>query len=228
MKNPLRKILAFVGFIIMVCVLYCVVVIVNARAKTPAIVDDALNSGRMKLALDDLTNEQLQALLKVQDQNFYHHKGFDISTPGTGVTTISQGLVKMYYFDDFKPGFQKIRQTLIARFAFDVMTPKDTILKLFINDVYLGQHNGRAVKGFENAANLYLDKSFKDLTWDEYLGLVAMIRSPNTLHYVRNQAANQHRVLRIKKVLSGEYVPVDNSDWMYDRRKGSSCIASGD
>ena len=218
MKNPLNKILAFIGFILIVCVAYCGIVILNARAKTPAIVHDALNSGRMKLALNDLKNEQLQALLKVQDQNFYNHKGFDISTPGTGVTTISQGLVKMYYFDDFKPGFQKIRQTLIARFAFDVMTPKDTILKLFINDVYLGQHNGRAVKGFENAANLYLNKSFKDLTWDEYLGLIAMIRSPNTLHYIRNQTDNQHRVLRIKKVLTGEYVPVDNSDWMYDRR----------
>ena len=97
------------------------------------------------------------------------------STPGTGITTISQGLVKIYYFDDFKPGIQKIKQTLIARFAFDIMTPKDTILKLFINDVYLGQHDGRAINGFENAARSYLSKSFKDLTCDEYLGLVAMI-----------------------------------------------------
>ena len=124
----------------------------------------------------------------------------------------------MYYFDNFKPGIQKIKQTLIARFAFDIMTPKDTILKLFINDVYLGQHNGKAINGFENAANAYLNKQFKELTWDEYLSLLAMIRSPNTLHYIKNQVANQDRVLRIKKVLSGEYIPVDNSDWMYDRR----------
>ena len=129
----IKRIVSVVGILILVSLVYYTIVILNARAKTPTIVQDALNSERMKLELNDLTNEQLQALLKVQDQNFYNHNGFDISTPGTGVTTISQGLVKFYYFDNFKPGIQKIKQTLISRFAFDVMTPKDTILKLFIN-----------------------------------------------------------------------------------------------
>ena len=213
-----KRILSAIGLLVIVIVVYYTIVIFNARSKTHAVVQDALSSGRMKLGLNDLTDEQIQALLKVQDQNFYNHKGFDISTPGTGVTTISQGLVKMYYFDDFKPGFQKIAQTLIARFAFDVMTPKDTILKLFINDVYLGQQSGREVKGFEDAANIYLSKSFKELTWDEYLGLVAMIRAPNKLHYIKEKGANEERVSRIKKVLNGEYVPVDNRDWLYGQK----------
>ncbi|MGV3589237.1 MAG: transglycosylase domain-containing protein [Adhaeribacter sp.] len=213
-----KRILLVIGLLLAAIVIYYTVVVLNARAKTPAIVQGVLNSGRMKLELHDLTNEQMQALLKVQDQNFYNHQGFDISTPGTGITTISQGLVKFYYFDKFKPGIQKIKQTLIARFAFDPMTPKDTILKLFINEVYLGQHNGKEVKGFENAANAYLNKSFKELTWDEYLGLVAMIRSPNNLHYIKDKEVNQERVARIKKVLAGEYIPVDNSDWLYGQK----------
>ena len=218
MSKPLKKIIASLVLVLAGISIYYTVVVLNARADTPAIVQEALNSGRMKLGLNDLTAEQIQTIIKVQDQNFYNHKGFDVTTPGTGVTTISQGLVKMYYFDDFNPGIQKISQTLIARFAFDIMTPKDTILKLFINDVYLGQHDGKSINGFENAAQTYLHKSFKELTWDEYLGLVAMIRAPNSLHYIRNQEANQDRVARIKKVLSGEYIPVDNSDWLYDRR----------
>jgi membrane carboxypeptidase/penicillin-binding protein len=213
-----KRILQFTGLLLTALLVYYTAVVLSARAKTPAIVQEALNSGRMKLELTDLTNEQVQALLKIQDQNFYNHKGFDITTPGTGVTTISQGLVKFYYFDKFKPGIQKIKQTLIARFAFDPMTPKDTILKLFINEVYLGQHNGREIKGFENAANAYLNKSFKELTWDEYLGLLAMIRSPNNLHYLKDKEVNQERVARIKKVLAGEYVPVDNSDWLYGQK----------
>jgi len=213
-----KKILFFIGLLLSAILIYYTAVVLNARAKTPNIVQEALNSEKMKLELNDLTNEQVQALLKIQDQNFYNHKGFDISTPGTGVTTISQGLVKMYYFDNFKPGIQKIKQSLIARFAFDPMTPKDTILKLFINEVYLGQHNGKGIKGFENAANAYLNKSFKDLTWDEYLGLVAMIRSPNNIHYTKNKEVNQERVSRIKKVLAGEYIPVDNSDWLYGQK----------
>ncbi len=195
--------------------IYYTVVVLDARSRTPLIVQGALRSERMKLELNNFTDEHLHALLKVQDPDFYNHKGIDISTPGAGVTTISQGLVKMYYFEDFKPGIQKIKQSLISRFAFDVMTPKDTILKLFINEVYLGQHVGKEVKGFENAANVYVNKSFNELSWDEYLGLVAMIRSPNNLHYIRNKNVNQERVARIKKVLAGEYVPRNNSDWLY-------------
>lgn len=213
-----RKFFLIIGLLLASVVIYYGVVILKARANTPAIVQAALHSDRMKLELKDLTRDQLQALLKVQDQNFYNHKGFDISTPGTGVTTISQGLVKMYYFENFKSGIQKVKQTLIARFAFDVMTPKDTILTLFINDVYLGHHNGKEIKGFENAANAYLNKTFQELTWDEYLGLVAMIRAPNALHFIKKQEVNQDRVLRIKKLLSGAYVPVDNSDWLYGQK----------
>jgi membrane carboxypeptidase/penicillin-binding protein len=155
--------------------------------------------------------------LKVQDPNFYHHKGYDFETPGAGVTSLSQGLVKFYYFDEFKPGLAKIKQTLIARFAFDALTPKDTILKLFINKVYLGQGNGKPIYGFEGGANFYFNKNFTALNWDEYLSLIAMIRAPLTFHYLNEREANNLRVKRIKKFLSGEYVPVDNSDWLYDR-----------
>lgn len=54
----------------------------NARAETPEMVTNALNSEEAQLELDDLTDQQLDALLKIQDPNFHHHNGFDISTPG--------------------------------------------------------------------------------------------------------------------------------------------------
>jgi membrane carboxypeptidase/penicillin-binding protein len=56
----------------------------------------------------------LQALLTVEDPHFYTHDGIDASTPGAGITTITQGLVKLYYFHPFKPGIAKLRQSLIA------------------------------------------------------------------------------------------------------------------
>ena len=199
-------------------VIYYFIVIINARVDTPGIVHRALTTGMIKLELADLNEQQLKALIKIQDPNFYHHKGVDFRTPGTGATTISQSLVKMYYFENFKPGVQKINQTLIARFAFDNLTPKDTILKLFINDVYLGENKGHTIKCFENGANSYFEKSFKDLTWDEYLSLVAMIRAPMTYNYAKNREANQDRVAKIKRMLTGEYIPADNNDWLYDRR----------
>jgi membrane peptidoglycan carboxypeptidase len=212
-----RKFLLITALSISLLFIYYAVSILSARHNTGEIVKTALASGRMKLALDDLSGEQLDALLKVQDPNFYGHKGVDFGTPGTGVTTISQGLVKMYYFDNFQPGPQKIKQTLIARFAFDPMTPKDTILTLFINEVYLGQVDGKPLKGFEDASIYYFEKGFKELDWEEYLSLISMIRAPFRFHYVNEREKNLERVSRIKKVLAGEYIPIDNSDLFYDR-----------
>ncbi len=213
----MKKALIIFGILFACIFIYYFIVIIDARMKTPEIVNAALNSRNTKLELSDLTSQQLDALLKVQDPNFYHHKGYDFETPGAGITSLSQGLVKLYYFDDFKPGIGKIKQTLIARFAFDALTPKDTILKLFINKVYLGQGNGKPIYGFEDGANFYFNKNFTALNWDEYLSLIAMIRAPLTFHYLNEREANNLRVKRIKKFLSGEYIPENNSDWLYDR-----------
>ena len=213
----IRKILLGALLLLLVVLGYYAGAIMEARSNTKEIVANALNSGRMKLELTDLSEEQLEALLKVQDPNFYNHKGVDFVTPGTGVTTISQGLVKMYYFDHFEPGIKKVKQTLIARFAFDPLTPKDTILKLFINEAYLGQENGKPLKGFEDASSFYFGKNFKQLSWEEYLSLIAMIRAPYHFHYKNKPEQNQERVARIKTVLSGAYIPKDNSDLFYDR-----------
>ena len=213
----MKKALLIFGILLFGIFIYYFIVIIDARIRTPEIVKTELNSENTKLELRDLTEQQLEALLKVQDPNFYHHKGYDFETPGAGITSLSQGLVKFYYFDDFKPGIGKIKQTLIARFAFDALTPKDTILKLFINKVYLGQGNGKPIYGFEGGANFYFNKKFTTLNWDEYLSLIAMIRAPLTFHYQNEREANALRVTRIKKLLSGEYIPEDNSDWLYDR-----------
>lgn len=214
----IRKFLLLIGLAVSLILIYYIVSIFVARNNTEEIVKDALASDRIKLTLNDLSREQLEALLKVQDPNFYGHKGVDFATPGTGVTTISQGLVKMYYFDNFKPGPQKIKQTLIARFAFDPMTSKDTILTLFINEVYLGQIGNQPLKGFENASQYYFEKGFRELDWEEYLSLISMIRAPFKFHYVNEKEKNLERVSRIKKVLAGEYIPLDNSDLFYDKR----------
>lgn len=191
--------------------------VIYARMKTIAIVEKALNSDRILLTLGDLSSQQRDELLKIQDPNFYEHKGVDMTTPGAGITTISQGLVKMYYFENFKPGVKKLKQILISRFAFDPLTPKDTILLLFINEVYLGESEGGPIKGLETGAQYYFNKNFIELNRDEYLALYAMIRAPFNYHFLNKRNKNNERVSRIKKMLSGEYKIKDNSDIFYDQ-----------
>ena len=80
---------------------YYLVVVLKARRDMPEIVAAALGSELMVLEVEDLTPRQLEILLKVQDPRFFDHKGIDLRSPGAGWTTITQGLVKIHYFDPF-------------------------------------------------------------------------------------------------------------------------------
>ena len=69
---------------------------------------------KFEILSNDLSKRQTEILIKVQDPGFYNHNGMDLSTPGGGLTTITQAIVKKLYFANFKPGIAKIIQSLIA------------------------------------------------------------------------------------------------------------------
>lgn len=212
----MRRVIALtlVAILVMTCVYYLVVVL-KARRDTPGIVAAALGSKLMVLEVDDLTPRQLEILLKVQDPRFFDHKGVDLHTPGAGWTTITQGLVKIHYFDPFRPGVAKIKQSLIARFALDPLVSKEDQLRLFINEAYLGATDAGAAIGFAQGAATYFDKPFAELTEDEYLALVAMLIAPNSCNVRHQPRLNAERVLRIRRLLAGECAPNNWSDvWL--------------
>jgi membrane peptidoglycan carboxypeptidase len=97
------------------------------------------------------------------------------------------------------------------------MVPKETQLLIFVNTVYLGHYNGEVVRGFSQAAEIYFDKPFSDLTEEEYLSLVAMIIAPNSFNVKKQPQANAVRVQRIKRLLCGEYTPKGLMDLYYDK-----------
>jgi membrane carboxypeptidase/penicillin-binding protein len=163
------------------------------------------------LQLSSLSSKQLDILLKVEDPRFYEHQGVDLSTPGAGMTTITQGLVKHLYFDNFKSGIAKLKQILIARYVLDPLMEKDMQLRRFINTVYLGANS----KGFEQAANNYFNKNFEQLTEDQYIAIVAMIIAPMTFSMEKYPDRNKQRVERIKQVVNGEYIPKGLFDLYY-------------
>ena len=165
--------------------------------------------------LVDIPEKRLQALLKVQDPNFYHHNGLDFKTPGAGLTTITQAIVKFVYFDHFRSGFMKIEQSLIAWLVVNPMISKNDQLTVFINNAYLGTLNNKPVIGFEMASKRYFGKTFKQLSDEEYLSLVAMLIAPDGYSIKKHPEKNRTRVKRIKRLLSGEYKPYGLQDLYY-------------
>ena len=104
MKKTALVSLLVVALLLTAVAAYYTTEVTTARQETPAIVEDLLSSERVKLRLEDFPPERLEMLLAVQDPAFYTHHGMDLSTPGAGLTTLTQALVKFLYFDEFKPG----------------------------------------------------------------------------------------------------------------------------
>ncbi|MEM7600033.1 MAG: transglycosylase domain-containing protein [Verrucomicrobiota bacterium] len=213
MRKIAKSILILLSAVVFGAFCYGLIVIVEARSVTEERFDSFLNSSQNRIAIDELSGEQLDALLRIEDPAFYDHNGFDVSTPGAGLTTITQSLVKRFFFDDFKPGFGKIRQTLIAVFAVDPLVSKEDQLTVFINEFPFRDD----VRGLADASSFYFGKSLFELSQDEFLGIVAMFIAPSHFDIKDQPLRNQTRVNKMKAVLKGDYIPLTNGDVYHDQ-----------
>lgn len=214
-ENKLQSLGLVVLGIIGVAIVYYAVVTVVAYVVTPQLFADYVASHKMALQLQALPPRYVEILLAVEDPNFMNHHGIDLSTPGAGYTTITQGLAKQLYFVRFRSGIAKVKQSLYA-LVLDRRVSKEDQLNLFINTVYMGTLAGRPVNGFSDAAHVYFGKDFDALTEDQYLALVAMIVRPDGYNVARFPARNAERVRRIKKLLQGECRPSGLADVYFE------------
>lgn len=192
--------------------------LVRAQQRTPAVLAAA---ARGELGYRDLPARRREMLLRVEDPGFFNHRGIDFSTPGAGMTTITQSLVKHFYFDDFQPGFAKLEQSLIARFVLDPAMPKEAQLTAFLNSTPFGTARGRRVTGFAQAARAFYGRELGALSDREFLSLVATVMAPAGLDPLRHPAANAERVRRIERLLAGQCAPRGLRDVAYE-----GCAAS--
>ncbi len=178
----------------------------SARRGTPALVAAASSRYGAQVNLADLSAQRKAMLLAIEDPAFMRHHGVDLAAPGAGMTTITQGLVKILYFPEgFDPVFDKIRQTLIAQYALDALVSKDDQVALFLNISYLGNKNGKPVHGFAQGARNYFGKDFAALNDTEFVSLVAMLIGPN--YFKLGSPAHDERMKLVQAYLAGRYQP---------------------
>jgi membrane carboxypeptidase/penicillin-binding protein len=217
-------------FLLVFCVfIYSFLVIHQAKLYTEKVILNDYKSGKWRIyegearplqaKIEDLNHNKMSWLLNIQDPGFYQHKGIDLSTPGAGLTTITQAIVKKLYFKEFNSGFNKVKQSLIARFVAHEILEKSEQIVIFINSVYMGMVDGKEIYGLAQSSQVYYGKVLSQLSDDEYLSLVAMLIGPNQFNVLSAPEKNRERVARIKSVLSGEYKPKDLTDVYYNRSK---------
>lgn len=165
--------------------------------------------------------EHLATMLKVEDPNFANHDGVDLSTPGAGMTTITQSASKRLAFEKYQPGVRKIRQTGYAM-GLERELSKEQILALWLDTLEMGKGPDGWMTGFHKASSAIYGRPPAELSKAEFIRLVAVLIAPASYKLAGDDPALAERIGRIERLVAGTCVPDGLGDvWLDGCRKPS-------
>jgi penicillin-binding protein 1A len=163
------------------------------------------NQRRVWVSLNDIPEHVQKAFIAGEDKRFFQHKGIDerglirafignLAQSGRpqGGSTITQQVVKNLLVGEDLTYERKIREMIVAT-RLERALPKQEILELYLNYVYLG----RSSWGIELAAQSYFGKKAKDLTLVEGALLAGLTKGPSYYSPDRHPGRAQERLAYI-------------------------------
>jgi len=158
-----------------------------------ALIMEMFSEQRTLINLDDTPKQLQQAVLAIEDNDFYHHFGIQFSgilrsalvnilhkSYAQGGSTITQQLAKNMFLTRRKTIERKIKEAILALQIERAYTKKE-IFEMYMNQIYFG--NG--AYGVESASRSYFGKHVQDLTLAECALLAGLPRSPNNYNPYR-------------------------------------------
>lgn len=149
------------------------------------------------ISLNNISEDLLNAVISVEDKNFYHHTGFDYlriiqalfkniknQKIIEGASTISQQYVKNAYLEFDKTWSRKIKEALMT-LNLEVHYTKEEILEAYLNTINYGQGN----YGISSASKFYFNKNPNELSLEESLILAGIPKSPNNYNPITDYDA---------------------------------------
>ena len=159
---------------------------------------------RRRVPLSAIPQHMQQAVLAIEDQQFYSHPGvnpFKVvaavlanllgSRRPVGGSTITQQLARMFFLaDEFNAELQsgtrgrtwgsylRKGQEMFMSMVLERRASKDEILELYLNDVYLGQRGSFGIHGVAEASRIFFGKDVSNLTIAEAALIAGVIQSP--------------------------------------------------
>ena len=140
---------------------------------------------RLFLPLAQIPKRLQQAVLAVEDVQFYEHSGisprgllramFANLTGGVpqGASTITQQVARTFFLSTRRAAERKIKEALLA-LQLERKLSKDRILELYLNQIYLGQH----AYGMAAAAQVYFGKTLAQLSLAEIAMIADLQQNP--------------------------------------------------
>jgi len=176
---------------------------------------------RTLVKLSDIPQHLKDALLSIEDKEFYHHRGFSLSGSLRaayrilsnrrleGGSTITQQLVKTSLLSSERTLRRKIRE-LVLSIAVEYSYSKDQILEMYLNRVGFGG----ATYGIEEASQTYFGKSVSELNLAQASLLAGLPASPTAYSpfgiHPELAKARQKEVLR--QMVAGGFITWDQAE----------------
>lgn len=177
--------------------------------------------------LEDISDNLKNAVIAVEDKNFYNHHGFDYlriakamltnikkKSIVQGASTISQQYIKNLYLDFDKTWKRKAEEAMLT-LELEVHYDKDDILEGYLNTINYGQGN----MGIVNASSYYFNKKPSELTLEEAIMLAGIPKNPAGYNPVSNYEASLKRAWIVaKSMLNNGYIDEDTYNNLFKER----------
>ena len=165
--------------------------------------------GEERRAFVDITKvpqNMKSAVIAIEDRRFYQHGGIDTKgilraalnnvTGGSkeGASTITMQVARNFFLSSERSLKRKLNEAMLA-IKIEHSLPKDKILELYINQIYLGQR----AYGFAAASQVYYGKPLDKLNLAETALLAGLPKAPtsyNPFTHPKRAIKRQHEVLR--------------------------------
>ena len=201
----------------------------NALTSKIYAADDSLiatfhgEENRELVSYEQIPRNLINAVIAIEDERFYQHKGFDIEgivrsfiinlvSGGIeqGATTLTQGYIKNVYIPEEKYDItyeRKIKEAALA-YQIEQIYSKEEILEMYLNTVYFGE----GAYGVQAASKIYFNKDVEYLNLSECSVLAGLLQSYLYSPYIDEKAAIERRNIVLAKMLELGYINQEEYD----------------
>ncbi len=178
------------------------------------LIEDYNQNEKTQVKYDELPKHLIQALISIEDRNFFNHDGIDFqsiyrsllnnltSSSRQGGSTLTQQVIKNLILNSEISLSRKIQEAYLA-LEFEKMHTKEEILELYFNRIYFEP----TIPGIKYAAKRFFNKDVSLLNIQESALLVGLVKSPSQyspFKYI--DKANERKNIVLKAMYEEQYI----------------------
>ncbi|HKJ62842.1 MAG TPA: transglycosylase domain-containing protein, partial [Hyphomicrobiales bacterium] len=200
-------------------------VMTRVHANNGSLIGEYAREKRIYIPITAIPKRVINAFVSAEDQNFFQHTGLDFQGIARavitnakrfmgggghmeGASTITQQVAKNFLLTNERSVMRKVKEAILA-IRIERAFPKEKILELYLNEIYLGMGS----YGVAAAAMNYFGKELKDLDIEEAAYLGALPKAPNNYHpFRRRERAIARRNWVIGRMEADGYITPEESE----------------